>query len=214
MTLTEIKNSLFGYNKHDVCRYVSELNEIHAAETKAAEERLTLQCEELTAKNNSLTAENAELKENAKALNEEVENFKKIIDNLKSENTDLKTTYKNLEDEVSDLRSKSDVISTAIINAEKCAGTLIDDATNRANTMVAEAEEKVNAEVRRLETAKQYISEIKSSIALTMKNIDSVLTTAENNIESRKVEIEETEDKKLSAREKFELLEKNIFKRA
>ena len=214
MTLTEIKNSLFGYNKNDVCRYVSELNEIHTAQTKALEDKLSQQSEEFGAKNSTLANENVQLKQSAEALNEEIENLKKIIHDLNNENNDLRKSYKNLEDEVSDLRSKSDVISTAIINAEKCASTMIDDATSRANSMIAEAEDKVDVEVKRLVTAKEYISEIRASVALTMKNIDNALSAAENNIETKRKDLTDTEDKKMSAREKFELLEKNIFKRA
>ena len=213
MTLTEIKKSLFGYNQQDVCRYVSELNEIHTATQQANEEKLERISGELNEKNNKLIAENEELKSEAVALNTEISELKAVIESLKTENQELKTAYETLDNEVSDLRSKSDVISTAIINAEKCATTLIDDATNRANTMVLEAQDKVSEEVKRLETAKQYISEIKESVSLTMKNIENALTAAENDIANKKADVEDS-SKKVSAREKFELLEKNIFKRA
>ena len=79
--------------------------------------------------------------------------------------------------------------------------------------MVSEAQDKVSEEVKRLETAKQYISEIKESVSLTMKNIENALTAAENDIANKKADVEDS-SKKVSAREKFELLEKNIFKRA
>ena len=42
MTLTEIKKSLFGYNQQEVCRYVSELNEIHTAAQQANEVNHTI----------------------------------------------------------------------------------------------------------------------------------------------------------------------------
>jgi len=214
MTLTGIKTGLFGYNKKNVCQYVSDLNTVHDSEIKAIEEKLTQQVDELSKTNTSLASENAEFKATTDALNNEIAELKSIIEKLEAEKNDLAVSYAELESEVADLRGKSDIISAAIINAEKCAGTLIDDATNRANDMISDAENKVSVEVQRLDKAKQYIREIKSSVSLAMKNIENALGGIETDIDYKKTDIEDGETKKISVKEKFELFEKNLFRRA
>ena len=58
------------------------------------------------------------------------------------------TEYGKLEQEAGDLKARSELISTAILNAEKCAGKLIDDANERANDMITDAKDKVDAETK------------------------------------------------------------------
>ena len=122
--------------------------------------------------------------------------------------------YDALSMETEDIRSKSQVISTAIINAEKCASTLISDANIRAQDMITEAEDKVQKQVKKLETAKKYITEVRASVESTLTKIDAELSGISEDITVKTEYISADEDKKTSVREKFEMLEKSIFKRA
>lgn len=219
MTLNEIKLSLFGYNKNDVCSYISELNSIHSAEISAAEDRLKTESDSFAAERSTLSRENADLKENCGRLEEELCSLKERISELEEKNASLSEQYSRMKIEADDFRNKSELISTAIINAEKCAGELISDASDRASGMISDAEARVEQEVKRLDTAKRYIEEIRANVAATMKNIDSALSNAERNISSKKESLNKPavpdgDTDKQPSRDKFGILDRGLFRKA
>lgn len=216
MEFTEIKSGLFGYSKKSVCRYISELNEIKGSELaaqKASSEKAVAEYEE---KLQSLDTIKAELETRNTELTQKVSDFENELTSLKASyaelealNASLNEKYVALCEETEDLRNKSDVISTAIINAEKCATTMINDADVRAKEMIGEAEEKVEGEVRRLDTAKMYISEVREAVEIALKKIDAELGNIQGDIDAKKTSVY-TDEKKSGVKEKFEM----FFKKA
>ena len=57
MTFNEIKNSLFGYSKTDVCHYITELNTLHDAQRMAAEDKLNEETEKFAKESEALRSE-------------------------------------------------------------------------------------------------------------------------------------------------------------
>lgn len=211
MTFNEIKNSLFGYSKTDVCHYITELNTLHDAQRMAAEDKLNEETEKFAKESEALRSEVATLTEKNSEYEEEIAHLKERIAEIESDNKTLSDKYGKLEQEAGDLKARSELISTAILNAEKCAGKLIDDANERANDMITDAKDKVDAETKKLDTAKQYITEVRAAVAAAMRNIDNTLAAAETNIGAKKNAIEANDEqrKEIPMKERV-----SFFKRA
>ena len=183
MELTEIRSSLFGYNKADVIQYISELNETHQAQLDNKNfEYQTLK------DNNDATIKN--LEENADAQKSDIADLQqqladtaaRLAETASSLN-EYKELYDALNAEAEELRSKSDVISTAIINAERCADMLVNDARNNADNIMQQAQEMVDLEKQRLLKAKGCVSDIRAQLANVMLQINSALGSAEQDID-------------------------------
>ena len=216
MELTEIKGSLFGYSKKAVRKYISELNLIQDTELAAEKEsaaKATMQFEnqikELDEANKALCEDKNQLSEKISSLEEEIASLKEALAKAEADNTSLNEKYSELERETQYLRDRSDVISTAIINAEKCATTMINEADVRAKEMIGEAEDKVKVEVKRLDTTKLYIAEVKSAVEAAFRKIEGELSGIETDIMDKKEDIY-SDDKRTGVREKFEM----FFKKA
>ena len=216
MELTEIKGSLFGYSKKAVRKYISELNLIQDTELAAEKEsaaKATMQFEnqikELDETNKALCEDKNQLSEKISSLEEEIASLKEALAKAEADNTGLNEKYSDLERETQYLRDRSDVISTAIINAEKCATTMINEADVRAKEMIGEAEDKVKVEVKRLDTTKLYIAEVKSAVEAAFRKIEGELSGIETDIMDKKEDIY-SDDKRTGVREKFEM----FFKKA
>ena len=216
MELTEIKGSLFGYSKKAVRKYISELNLIQDTELAAEKEsaaKATMQFEnqikELDEANKALCEDKNQLSEKISSLEEEIASLKEALAKAEEDNNSLNEKYSDLERETQYLRDRSDVISTAIINAEKCATTMINEADVRAKEMIGEAEDKVKVEVKRLDTTKLYIAEVKSAVEAAFRKIEGELSGIETDIMDKKEDIY-SDDKRTGVREKFEM----FFKKA
>ena len=216
MELTEIKGSLFGYSKKAVRKYISELNLIQDTELAAEKEsaaKATMQFEsqikELDETNKAPCEDKNQLSEKISSLEEEIASLKEALAKAEADNNSLNEKYSDLERETQYLRDRSDVISTAIINAEKCATTMINEADVRAKEMIGEAEDKVKVEVKRLDTTKLYIAEVKSAVEAAFRKIEGELSGIETDIMDKKEDIY-SDDKRTGVREKFEM----FFKKA
>lgn len=210
MELSEIKSKVIGYSKKDVCRYISELNDLHEAEMQAQKETSEKALKNYISQIENITKTNSTLSETVNKLEAELAVIKEQLSHAQAENKELNVNYEALSKETEELRAKSDVISTAIINAEKCATTMIADADNRAKEMIDKAQDKVEDEVKRLETAKEYISEVRDAVEIALKKIDAELGGVQKDIDTKVQDVNADSDKKASVKEKFETL----FKRA
>ncbi len=196
MELTEIRGSLFGYKKADVIRYISELNEQHTAavDNKKFEYDLL---------KNETDAVIKLLKDNADTQKTSIDELQAQIEAMTSELTataaslaEYKEMYNEISAEAEELRTKSDIIATAIINAERCAGTLVEEARQNADTIMQQAQEKVDIEKQRLLRAKVCVSDIRTQLANVMLQINSALGTAENDIEVKIKSVDKVENVK------------------
>ena len=216
MELTEIKGSIFGYSKKSVREYISELNVIQDTELAAEKEsaakaaaKFEERIKELDEANKELMGSKEELCAKVSSLEEEIASLKEALAKAEDDNKAVNEKYSDLERETQYLRDRSDVISTAIINAEKCATTMINEADVRAKEMIGEAESKVKVEVKRLDTTKLYIAEVKSAVEAAFRKIEGELSGIETDIIDKKEDIY-SDDKKTGVREKFEM----FFKKA
>lgn len=182
MELTQIKGSMFGYKKADVVQYISELNELHTAEVSNRQEQLDELKSSSEAEIKALKKDNEELKSKVEDLSEQLNLVVTELNSTLSALDNLKNEHNNLLDETSELRERSEFIATAIIKAEKCAGILVNEARNNAQEMVDNAQKKVDFEKERLEKAKGYVSDIRTQFAELAMQINSVLGSAENDI--------------------------------
>ncbi len=212
MELTEIKSKVFGYSKKSVCQYISELNLQHEAEIEAQKKTASKAADNYMSQIKNLSENNKTLSEESQSLKTEVELLRTQLKELEDAHKALVSDYEAMAVETEDLRNKSDIISTAIINAEKCASSMISEANTRAQDMIDEAHVKVDDEVKKLETAKMYISEVRHAVEKTLKKIDAELGGIEQDIASKANDV--TDEKKSSVKEKFGLLDKTFFKRA
>lgn len=212
MELSEIKSRVFGYSKKSVCQYISELNTLHEAEIEAQKDKSDKRAENYNSQIKNLSDTNAVLNKELSDLKDELESLRARVAELEGINSSITESYDALSKETEDLRNKSDVISTAIINAEKCASSMLNEANTRAQVMIDEAHVKVEDEVKRLETAKKYITEVRGAVEHTLKKIDAELGDIEKDISFKTQSV--AEDKKSTVKEKFGMLDKTFFKRA
>lgn len=209
MELTQVKSSFFGYKKEDVVRYISELNELHTAALSAKTEEFV----ELKTRSEkriiSAMAQNKALEEKIASLEESIEQITAQLNSSKSEYDSVSKAYEDLKLETKDLRDKSEIISTAILNAEKCAGELMGKAREDADDMIRNAEDKVRYEKDKLNKAKDYVRSAREELRITMKEIEAALTNAESELEAKVKSVDNGEAK--SAEKKVDI---SLFKRA
>lgn len=183
MELTEIRSSLFGYKKTDVVRYISELNELHTAELDNKSFEYKALKDETDAMINILK-ENGDTQKNSIAdLQGQVEAMAAELNKTAAALEEYKNMYETLSVETDELRTKSNAISTAIISAEKCAGTLVDEARQNADNIMQQAQAKVDFEKQKLLKAKSCVADIRAQLSNVMMQINSALGTAETDIE-------------------------------
>lgn len=208
MELTQVKNGLFGYKKTDVVRYISELNELHNAQISAKSEEYA----ELKGKSDkeidTLKAQNKSLEEKIASLEASMSKLRAEFDASIASCNAITKDYNALMEETKELRDKSDIISTAILNAEKCAGQMIDQAKEDADDMIRNAEDKVRVERDRLNRAKDYVRQARADLRNTMHDIDAALSTTEAQLEAKSKSVDNDEAK---AERKIDI---SLFKRA
>ncbi len=209
MEFTEMKKCLFGgYNKDDVIKYISELNEEHSIELNAKSDMYNdlksdtdTKVLELSNKNKHSLEKIAELEESILKLNTKLDEYTKKYDCLKSE-------YDELDKQSRELREKSSIISTAIINAEKCAGRLLDEANANAHDMVTRAERKVEVETAKLGRAKDYVARAREEMLEVMRKIDSELKDAQASLDTKQKMVENNVSSDVESAEKFGVIQK------
>lgn len=197
MELTEIRSSLFGYKKTDVIRYINELNDLHSATVDNKDFEYNTLKDETDAVIKNLEANTDIQKNSIEELSAQIEAVTAELTATVSALNEYKEMYESLSTETEDLRAKSEFISTAIINAEKCAGILVDEARQNADVIMHQAQERVDLETQRLLKAKGCVADIRAQLANVMLQINSALGSAENDIEKKikSVETPETVNK-------------------
>lgn len=197
MELTEIRSSLFGYKKTDVIRYINELNDLHSATVDNKDFEYNTLKDETDAVIKNLEANTDIQKNSIDELSAQIEAVTAELTATVSALNEYKEMYESLSTETEDLRAKSEFISTAIINAEKCAGILVDEARQNADVIMHQAQERVDLETQRLLKAKGCVADIRAQLANVMLQINSALGSAENDIEKKikSVETPETVNK-------------------
>ena len=197
MELTEIRSSLFGYKKTDVIRYINDLNYLHSATVDNKDFEYNTLKDETDAVIKNLEANTDIQKNSIDELSAQIEAVTAELTATVSALNEYKEMYESLSTETEDLRAKSEFISTAIINAEKCAGILVDEARQNADVIMHQAQERVDLETQRLLKAKGCVADIRAQLANVMLQINSALGSAENDIEKKikSVETPETVNK-------------------
>ncbi len=97
MELKDLRNALFGFNKNDVCEYISQLNYIYEQkeEQKIKEQRAVLE---------ELNRKNAELNDYVSRLNQENTELKRINDELKKKYELSDRRSSELENQIGEIR--------------------------------------------------------------------------------------------------------------
>lgn len=103
MELKDLRNALFGFNKNDVCEYISQLNCVYEQkeEQKNKEQREVLE---------ELNRKNEELNDYTSRLNQENTELKRINDELqkKFESADRKS--ESLEQQIEEMRKATSLV--------------------------------------------------------------------------------------------------------
>lgn len=208
MELTQVKSSFFGYKKEDVVRYISELNELHTAALSAKTEEFAELKNKSEKRIISVMAQNKALEEKIASLEESLNQITEQLNDSISNYDSVSKAYEELKVETQDLRDKSEIISTAILNAEKCAGELMGKAKEDADDMIKNAEDKVRFEKDKLNRAKDYVRSAREELRLTMKEIEAALTNAESELDAKVKSVDSGETK---SDKKIDI---SLFKRA
>ncbi len=97
MEMKDLRTGLFGFNKNDVCEYISQLNHIY-------EEREKQKSKEYMETAQELSKKNEELNNHASRLNQENTELKRINDELKKRLTIADGRSKTIEPQMNELR--------------------------------------------------------------------------------------------------------------
>ena len=110
MELKDLRTGLFGFNKNDVCEYISQLNSIYEQKDSKQKEEQREKLEELSRKNEELgnnasflNQENTELKRKAEALQNKVDSFSRETEELKNQ---LMQMHKSIALVLSDIENQ------------------------------------------------------------------------------------------------------------
>ena len=183
MEITEIRSSMFGYKKADVIRYINELNDLHTATVDNKDFEYTNLKNETDEVIKNLKADTDTQKTSIDELQAQLESITAELADTAKSLGEYKDMYDSLCAETEELRTKSDLIATAIINAERCAGTLVEEARQNADVIMHQAQERVDLEKQRLLKAKGCVADIRAQLSNVMLQINSALGSAENDID-------------------------------
>lgn len=117
------------------------------------------------------------------AVDDFLDELAESIGAAQKENTILKSKMKVLVDKIEEYRAGEETLSTAILQAQKLAAQIENDARKRAAGMLAEAEEKVRARVGSIEDeTRLYERRLEEAKAATAKYFDDVRALCEGQI--------------------------------
>ena len=112
-----------------------------------------------------------------------LEDLANEITAAQKENTVLKSKMKVLVDQIEEYRAGEETLSSAILSAQKLAVQIEQDARKRAEAMIAEAEQKVQARVGSIEEeTRLYERRLADAKAATARYFDEVRALCESQI--------------------------------
>ena len=112
-----------------------------------------------------------------------LEDLANEITAAQKENTVLKSKMKVLVDKIEEYRAGEETLSAAILSAQKLAVQIEQDARKRAEAMIAEAEQKVQARVGSIEEeTRLYERRLADAKAATARYFDEVRALCESQI--------------------------------
>ena len=112
-----------------------------------------------------------------------LEDLANEITAAQKENTVLKSKMKVLVDKIEEYRAGEETLSSAILSAQKLAVQIEQDARKRAEAMIAEAEQKVQARVGSIEEeTRLYERRLADAKAATARYCDEVRALCESQI--------------------------------
>ena len=117
------------------------------------------------------------------AVDDFLDELAESIGAAQKENTVLKSKMKVLVDKIEEYRAVEETLSSAILQAQKLAAQIENDARKRAAGMLAEAEEKVKARVGSIEDeTRMYERRLEEAKAATAKYFDDVRALCEGQL--------------------------------
>ena len=117
------------------------------------------------------------------AVDDFLDELAESIGTAQKENTVLKSKMKVLVDKIEEYRAGEETLSSAILQAQKLAAQIENDARKRAASMLAEAEEKVKARVGSIEDeTRLYERRLEEAKAATAKYFDDVRALCEGQL--------------------------------
>ncbi len=117
------------------------------------------------------------------AVDDFLDELAESIGAAQKENTVLKSKMKVLVDKIEEYRAGEETLSSAILQAQKLAAQIENDARKRAAGMLAEAEEKVKARVGSIEDeTRMYERRLEEAKAATAKYFDDVRALCEGQL--------------------------------
>ena len=117
------------------------------------------------------------------AVDDFLDELAESIGSAQKENTVLKSKMKVLVDKIEEYRAGEETLSSAILQAQKLAAQIENDARKRAAGMLAEAEEKVKARVGSIEDeTRLYERRLEEAKAATAKYFDDVRALCEGQL--------------------------------
>ncbi len=117
------------------------------------------------------------------AVDDFLDELAESIGAAQKENTVLKSKMKVLVDKIEEYRAGEETLSSAILQAQKLAAQIENDARKRAAGMLAEAEEKVKARVGSIEDeTRLYERRLEEAKAATAKYFDDVRALCEGQL--------------------------------
>ena len=112
-----------------------------------------------------------------------LEELAEDVSSAQKENAVLKSKMKVLVDKIEEYRAGEETLSSAILQAQKLAAQIENDARKRAAGMLAEAEEKVKARVGSIEDeTRLYERRLEEAKAATAKYFDDVRALCEGQL--------------------------------
>ena len=117
------------------------------------------------------------------AVDDFLDELAESIGAAQKENTVLKSKMKVLVDKIEEYRAGEETLSSAILQAQKLAAQIENDARKRAAGMLAEAEDKVKARVGSIEEeTRLYERRLEEAKAATAKYFDDVRALCEGQL--------------------------------
>ena len=184
--LKNLRTTLFGFGKKDVCEYIAQLNEEFSRKLNEVNKRKNSDAKQLQSKLDELENEKIRLEAEKDELQNQIDENEEIISGLKK-------SLESMKEENLGIRRNSDEVTDILLDVKNFANSLREKAILENDVMRRKNREH-NQEIQtRLTAYKSDIGKIHENIIKMLQNMDDSLnqTTAELSAMQEKFDIED-----------------------
>lgn len=166
MELIDLRVGMMGFNKNDVCEYISELNNNFSDQLSSQKRESERSLAHMNEKNEELNSSIVRLETEKDELNRKLEKKDEVIAQLQSE-------IEQIKKQISDERQKHNSIADILLDAKDFADGLRAKAVSENEALRQENLKEYNAERKRISEYRERVDKVKSTLIEALRSMEA-----------------------------------------